>query len=87
MKVENCKKVYGDVPIQHTSRYSLSPVQHIVQQHGRGEILARKVKAYSFFYLLDAKAVLSMCCLISLARQGGADNFHHAPIPSSGGTY
>lgn len=53
------------------SRYSLSPVQHIVQQHGRGEILARKVKAYSFFYLLDAKAAPFMCRLISPARQGG----------------
>lgn len=75
MKVANYKKVYGDVPIQHTSKYSLSPVQHIVQQHGRGEILARKVKAYSFFYLLDAKAAPSMCCLISLARRGGGRQF------------
>lgn len=50
-------------------------MQHIVQQHGRGEILARKVKAYSFFYLLDAKAVPSMCCLISLARRGGGRRF------------
>lgn len=56
-KVDNHKKAYSDVPLQHMSKYSLSRMQHIVQQHGRGEILARKVKAYSFLYLLDAKAV------------------------------
>lgn len=63
------------------SRYSLSPVQHIVQQHGRGEILARKVKAYSFFYLLDAKAAPFMCRLISLARQGGGRQFPSCSNP------
>lgn len=66
------------------SRYSLSPAQHIVQQHGRGEILARKVKAYSFFYLLDAKAVAFICRFDLTGLKRGAANFYRASFPSSG---
>lgn len=66
------------------NRYSLSPAQHIVQQHGRGEILARKVKAYSFFYLLDAKAMPFMCHFDLTGLKRGADNFYQASIHGSG---
>jgi len=66
------------------SGYSLSPAQHIVQQHGRGEILARKVKAYSFFYLLDAKVVPFTCCFDLTGLNRRAANFCRASIPSPG---
>lgn len=58
------------------SRYSLSPAQHIVQQHGRGEILARKVKAYSFFYLLDANAVPFTCRFDLAGLKRRVDDFY-----------